>query len=98
MHQFLFKHTYHYRYLRLRYLRMFYYTYLEFHNRHDMYILSLMDKIVLLVVLSCPPWIVFCRKAQLSLPEIISNTALPYALGFNTISLFLFILDNLMIF
>ena len=66
---------------------MFDYTYSEFHNCHDMYMLSLMNKIE---TMGCPPWIVLCRKAKIPVPEIISNTALSYALGFNTISLYFY--------
>ena len=89
MYPFLFQYKYYYRYLRLKYLQVFYYTYLEFHNRHDMYILSLMSEIVLLVVLH---GLCFAEKQKYHyVPEIISNTALSYALGFNTISLFTFI-------
>ena len=62
------------------------YTYLESDNRHEMYILSLVNKNC---AIGCPPWIVFCLKAKLPVPEIISNTAPPYALGFKTTSFIL---------
>ena len=73
---------------------MFYSTYLEFHNRHEMYMLSLMNKIVLLAVHhgDC-----FAEEPNCQYQSI-SNTALSYALGLNTISLFIFLLGNLMIF
>ena len=38
--------------MQLRYLQMFYYTYLEFDNRREMYILSFMNKIMILAVLN----------------------------------------------
>ena len=66
---------------------MFYDTYLEFHNRHEMYMLSLMNKIELLAV---PHGLHFAEKQNCQY-QIISNTAPLYALGFSTVSVFIFI-------
>ena len=72
---------------------MFYYTYLEFHNCHEMHMLSLMNKIEVLAVLHG----LFCRKAKLPVPQIISNSALSYALGFKRFRCLL-LSESLMIF
>ena len=66
---------------------MFYCTYLESDNHHEMYMVSLVNKIERLVLHH-----VMCvgEKINLSVPELISKTAPSYALGFKTTSSFIF--------